>query len=128
MTVDGIEYGEVRQYGNFSFLRVYESGHLVPFYQRRKTGFFIRFFFSWLTIFLAVAALAMFNRTINHLNIADGSVPVTANYSTSGEASATHTEPFVPLPASTSSSVAASSSAASAPEPIIPKKKLRPRF
>jgi len=70
----------------------------------------------------------MFNRTINRLNIADGSVPVTANYSTSGEASATHTEPFVPLPVSTSSSVAASSSALSAPEPIIPKKKLRPRF
>ena len=23
-TVNGIEYGEVRQYGNFSFLRVYE--------------------------------------------------------------------------------------------------------
>jgi carboxypeptidase D len=79
--------------------------------------------------FLAVAALAMFNRTINHLNIADGSVPVTANYSTSGEANATHTEPFVPLPASTSGSVAASSSAASsAPEPITPKKKPRPRF
>lgn len=110
MTVDGVEYGEVRQYGNFSFLRVYESGHLVPFYQ-------------------PVAALAMFNRTINHLNIADGSVPVTANYSTSGETSATHTEPFVPLPASTSSSVAASSSAASsAPEPITPKKKPRPRI
>lgn len=110
MTVDGVEYGEVRQYGNFSFLRVYESGHLVPFYQ-------------------PIAALALFNRTINHLNIADGSVPVTANYSTSGEASATHTEPFVPLPSSTSSSVAASSSAASsAPEPIVPKKKARPQF
>jgi hypothetical protein len=24
--VDGTEYGEVRQYGNFSFLRVYEVG------------------------------------------------------------------------------------------------------
>ena len=31
--VDGTEYGEVRQYGNFSFLRMYESGHEVPFYQ-----------------------------------------------------------------------------------------------
>lgn len=36
MTVDGVEYGEVRQYGNFSFLRVYESGHEVPYYQRKS--------------------------------------------------------------------------------------------
>ena len=35
MTVDGVEYGEVRQFGNFSFLRVYEAGHEVPFYQRK---------------------------------------------------------------------------------------------
>ena len=34
MVVDGVEYGEVRQFGNFSFTRVYESGHEVPFYQR----------------------------------------------------------------------------------------------
>jgi carboxypeptidase C (cathepsin A) len=34
MVVDGTEYGEVRQYGNFSFARVYESGHEVPYYQR----------------------------------------------------------------------------------------------
>jgi carboxypeptidase C (cathepsin A) len=30
-TVDGTEYGEVRQYGNFSFLRIYEAGHEVPY-------------------------------------------------------------------------------------------------
>jgi carboxypeptidase C (cathepsin A) len=34
MLVDGTEYGEVRQYGNFSFARIYESGHEVPYYQR----------------------------------------------------------------------------------------------
>ena len=27
--VDGTEYGEVRQYGNFSFVRIYEAGHEV---------------------------------------------------------------------------------------------------
>ena len=34
-TVNGVEYGEVRQHGNFSFLRMYEAGHEVPYYQRR---------------------------------------------------------------------------------------------
>ncbi|KAF2096817.1 peptidase S10, serine carboxypeptidase [Rhizodiscina lignyota] len=80
--VDGTEYGEVRQYGNFSFLRVYESGHEVPYYQ-------------------PIAALAMFNRTISHLDIATGEDPLTADLSTEGEATATHTESFVALPSST---------------------------
>ncbi|TVY57102.1 Carboxypeptidase S1-like protein A [Lachnellula cervina] len=35
--VDDTEYGEVRQYGNFSFLRVYESGHEVPYYQPKAS-------------------------------------------------------------------------------------------
>ena len=32
--VDGIEYGAVREQGNFSFVRIYESGHQVPYFQR----------------------------------------------------------------------------------------------
>lgn len=90
-TVDGVEYGEVRQYGNFSFLRIYEAGHEVPFYQPE-------------------ASLAMFNRTVFHYDIATGELPVTANLTTVGGPNATHTEPFVPLPAS--STVAASSATA----------------
>lgn len=35
MVVDGTEYGEVRQYGNFSFARIYEAGHEIPYYQRK---------------------------------------------------------------------------------------------
>ena len=89
--VDGTEYGEVRQYGNFSFLRMYEAGHEVPFYQ-------------------PLASLEFFRRAINNLTIADG-VPLTATYNTTGEATATHTEPFVPLPTTSSATVSAASSA-----------------
>lgn len=32
----GKEYGEVREYGNFSFTRIYEAGHTVPYYQRES--------------------------------------------------------------------------------------------
>ena len=82
MMVDGVEYGETREYGNFSFTRVYESGHEVPYYQ-------------------PIAALQLFNRTINHFDMATGMQKVTADLGTQGEPSATHTESFVPLPTST---------------------------
>ncbi|KAF3048497.1 hypothetical protein E8E11_001123 [Didymella keratinophila] len=78
MMVDGTEYGEVRQYGNFSFARIYESGHEVPYYQPE-------------------AALAYFNRTLYHYDIATGEKKVTADYDTTGPANATHTNSFVPL-------------------------------
>lgn len=96
--VDGTEYGEVRQYGNFSFLRIYEAGHEVPFYQ-------------------PVAALEMFRRVLANQILADGSAPLTGNYSSPGIAHATHTEPFVALPSTTSSSIA-SASATAAIKPI----------
>ncbi|KAL1795765.1 hypothetical protein ACET3X_005989 [Alternaria dauci] len=81
MVVDGTEYGEVRQYGNFSFARIYESGHEVPYYQ-------------------PVAALAYFNRTLYHYDIATGEEKITANLTTSGSANATHTNSFVPITSS----------------------------
>ncbi|KAK1913572.1 hypothetical protein P3342_012330 [Pyrenophora teres f. teres] len=77
--VDGVEYGEVREYGNFSFTRIYEAGHEVPYYQ-------------------PVAGLEHFRRVLDHVIISDGSKVVTDDYSTNGTAKATHTEPYVPLP------------------------------
>lgn len=82
--VDGTEYGEVRQYGNFSFLRVYESGHEVPYYQPE-------------------GSLEFFRRVLLSLDIADGDLLITPTYASAGNASATHTESFVPLPTSSSS-------------------------
>ena len=75
--------------GNFSFIRIYESGHEVPFYQPK-------------------ASLEFFRRVLGNLIVSDGSEAVTPSYSSPGLPNATHTEPFVPLPPPTStSSVAA---------------------
>lgn len=57
--------GQVKQAGNFSFTRIYYSGHEVPFYQ-------------------PVAALQLFNRTIHHMDIATGHHTPTSNYYTKG--------------------------------------------
>jgi hypothetical protein len=73
--VDGVEYGESRQYGNFSFTRVYEAGHEVPAYQPK-------------------AALELFRRVLSDLVIADGNEKVTPTYASNGTATATHTEAY----------------------------------
>lgn len=88
--VDGVEYGETREYGNFSFTRVYEAGHEVPYYQ-------------------PIASLQLFNRTLNGWELPTGQKKLKPCFGSSGPASATHTESSVPLPTSTST---ASSSAA----------------
>lgn len=80
--VDGTEYGETREYGNFSFTRIYESGHEVPYYQPE-------------------ASLAIFKRVLQGLVIPDGKGVVTEGYRTNGTAKATHTESFVALPSAT---------------------------
>jgi carboxypeptidase C (cathepsin A) len=90
--VDGTEYGETREYGNFSFTRIYEAGHEIPYYQPE-------------------ASLEIFKRVLDHVVIADGSMVVTGNYSTNGTAKATHTEAFVPLPATSTPSATASATA-----------------
>ena len=88
MIVDGTEVGEVRQYGNFSFVRVYEAGHEVPYYQ-------------------PAASLQIFNRSINQFDLATGTQKVNKKYSSKGKASATHTEPFVALSTQTTASAMA---------------------
>ena len=52
-TSDGIAHGQVKQSGSFAFVRIYESGHEVPFYQ-------------------PLVALEMFERAICGLDIAAG--------------------------------------------------------
>ena len=91
--VDGTEYGEVRQYGNFSFMRIYEAGHEVPFYQPE-------------------ASLALFKRVLDNVDVASGEEPVTPTLMTNGTANATHTEMYVPIPSVTGTDILPSYTAA----------------
>ncbi|KAL1614595.1 hypothetical protein SLS54_009660 [Diplodia seriata] len=79
LVVGGTEYGVVRQHGNFSFARIYESGHEIPYYQPE-------------------ASLEFFRRTLEGLSVSDGAVRVGGGYGTNGTAEATHTQSYVPLP------------------------------
>lgn len=61
--------GQVRQYGNLSFSRVFESGHLIPSYQPET-------------------AYKMFHRALTNKDIATGTIDTAANpdYATNGTA------------------------------------------
>jgi hypothetical protein len=63
--VDNVEYGKVRQHGNFSFTRIYASGHEIPYYQPK-------------------ASLEFFRRVLGKKAVADGVADVTASYGTNG--------------------------------------------
>jgi hypothetical protein len=72
-TSDGVVHGQVKQSGKFSFLRIYESGHEVPFYQ-------------------PVIALEMFERALAGLDIATGTEVVDADYLSVGTPTSTYIE------------------------------------
>ena len=70
---DGGVYGQVKQAGNFSFVRIYESGHEVPFYQPG-------------------VALEMFERVIKGMDIETGNMTVTPKYRSKGSELSTYRE------------------------------------
>ncbi|EME86989.1 uncharacterized protein MYCFIDRAFT_56165 [Pseudocercospora fijiensis CIRAD86] len=80
LVVDGKEYGEVRQYGRFSFTRVWESGHEVPWFQPK-------------------AAYAIWNRTNYGVDVATGTKDTKRNstYSSEGPGNSTYTRTLPPL-------------------------------
>lgn len=45
LTVDGKDYGQVKSSGNFTFMRIYQAGHMVPFNQPEGS---LDFFNRWL--------------------------------------------------------------------------------
>ncbi|KAJ1025015.1 hypothetical protein NDA18_004301 [Ustilago nuda] len=72
-TSDGIAHGQVKQSGQFSFVRIYESGHEVPFYQ-------------------PLASLEMFERVLNATDLATGKEKISpdSTYKTTGPAKSTY--------------------------------------
>ncbi|KAI1451907.1 carboxypeptidase S1 [Annulohypoxylon moriforme] len=71
VTSDNVTHGQVKQAGKFSFTRIYESGHEVPFYQ-------------------PLAALEYFERAIKGHDIQTGKGPVNADYLTQGTQKSTY--------------------------------------
>ncbi|EXF82021.1 serine carboxypeptidase [Colletotrichum fioriniae PJ7] len=74
--------GVVRQFGNLSFSRIYQAGHSVPAYQPET-------------------AFQVFARVIMGTSISTGDQVNLANYNTSGDAHATHTDKLPDSPAAT---------------------------
>ncbi|RAL08463.1 alpha/beta-hydrolase [Aspergillus homomorphus CBS 101889] len=72
-TSDGVMHGQVRQAGRFAFVRVYESGHEVPFYQ-------------------PLLALELFERVIGGKDVATGKLDVASGYRTVGAPKSTYRE------------------------------------
>ncbi|KAI1075357.1 alpha/beta-hydrolase [Whalleya microplaca] len=70
-TSDGIVHGQVKQAGKFSFTRIYESGHEVPFYQ-------------------PLAALELLERAIKGNDIVTGKLAVDSDYLTQGTPKSTY--------------------------------------
>ena len=71
--------GQVRQHGNFSFSRVYESGHEVPAYQPET-------------------AYEIFRRSLNNLDVPNGNTSLLGNsdFSTNGPESSFQIKNVVP--------------------------------
>ncbi|GAB1217049.1 hypothetical protein ATERTT37_006271 [Aspergillus terreus] len=74
-------WGQVCQHGNYSFSRIYQSGHMIPSYQPE-------------------AALEIFRRVMSGKDVETGTVDVTPGYSTNGTSTSTHTDtlPLAPVP------------------------------
>lgn len=72
-TSDGIVHGVVKQSGPYGFVRVYESGHQVPFYQ-------------------PLTGLTLFSRLINGKDLATGNENAAAGYLSVGPAVSTYHE------------------------------------
>lgn len=97
-TSDNIVHGQVKQSGLFSFVRIYESGHEVPFYQ-------------------PLASLEMFERSLKQVDIAGGKNKISADYKTVGTPTSTYREGNATIQFEVTPSNATYNTALNAPDP-----------
>ena len=73
MMVDGAHHGDTREYGTYSFTRIFDAGHAGPFYQPE-------------------AGRAFFERVITGKDIATGENDINAEYATEGPEKSTYNQ------------------------------------
>jgi hypothetical protein len=98
-TSDGIVHGQVRQSGLFSFVRVYESGHEVPFYQ-------------------PLASLEIFERALGQVDIATGKEKACDTYKTNGTPTSDFREGNATVQMEVTPANATYNTALNAPDPV----------
>lgn len=97
-TSDNIVHGQVKQAGHFSFIRIYESGHEVPFYQ-------------------PLAALEIFERALKQVDIATGAEKCGHDYLTIGTPTSTYREGNATIQFEVTPANATYNTALNAPDP-----------
>jgi len=100
-TSDGIVHGQAKQAGAFTYVRIYESGHEVPFYQ-------------------PLASLEMFERAIGAKDIATGQIDVLpgSGYATVGSKESTYREGNATIQATVVDTDAIYNTTTDAPNPV----------
>ena len=89
----------MRESGNFSFVRIYDSGHQVPYFQRKynHNGKGVITLVTSTDLDIALASQVLFQRALDGMDLSLGKVSITSDYSTNGSASDTHTN-TLPVP------------------------------
>ncbi|THX88997.1 putative carboxypeptidase 2 [Aureobasidium pullulans] len=103
---DNIVHAQVKQSGKFSFVRIFESGHEVPFYQ-------------------PLMSLEMFDRAINGKDIATGRRTVKGGYKTTGSAKSTYREGNSTVQFEVVNATATYNTTSNEPDPISAKKSFK---
>ncbi|EMD62877.1 hypothetical protein GGP41_002849 [Bipolaris sorokiniana] len=106
---DGIVHGQVKQSGLFSFVRIYESGHEVPFYQ-------------------PLVSLEMFERALKRVDVATGKKKLSHDYMTVGTPTSTYREGNATIQMNVTPANATYNTTLNAPNPSLGRRDMAKHF